>query len=117
MEIMNSETISNQPLSQALIEFPLFYGYIYPRIEIYFEENGRDKKNIASIKALLLVLTFFVLQAALIPLILNPYYILWRIISIFPLLLFIGIIIHMFPRFMLGANILHALMAISVALQ
>jgi len=105
------------PLAQASIEFPWFFGYIYPGLESYFAENGRNKKTAASIKALLIVLTFFLLQAALIPLILDPYFILWRAVSMFPLLLLIGIILRMFPRFMFGANILHALMAVNVALQ
>ena len=105
------------PLAQALIEFPWFYGYMYPRLETHFVENRGNRRTAASIKALLIVLAFFVLQAALIPLILNPYFILWRAVSMFPLLLFIGIILRLVPRFMPGANVMHALMAVSVALQ
>ncbi len=105
------------PLTQACVEFPWFYGYIYPRLEVYFEEDSGNPRIVASIKALLIVLIFFVLQAALIPLILNPEYIMWRAIAFIPLLLVIGIVIRLVPRFMLGANVLHALMALNVVLE
>lgn len=105
------------PLTQACVEFPWLYGYIYPRLEAYFEGDSGNPRVVASIKALLIVLIFFVLQAALIPLILNPEYIMWRAIAFMPLLLVIGIVIRLFPRFMLGANVLHALMALNVVLE
>jgi len=105
------------PMAQALIEFPWFYGYLYPRLETYFEKNSGKRRIIASIIALSICLAFFIIQAALVPLILNPYYTLWRAISFVPLLLVIGIIIRLVPRFMIGANILHAVLAINVVLQ
>lgn len=105
------------PLAQALVEFPWFYGYIYPRLEAHFETDSRNRRMVASIKALSITLAFFVLQAALIPLIVNPAYIFWRALAFVPLLLVIGIVIRLAPRFMPGANIVHALMAINVVLQ
>jgi hypothetical protein len=105
------------PLTQACVEFPWFYGYIYPRLEAYFEGASGNPRVVASIRALSIVLIFFVLQAALIPLTLNPEYIMWRAIAFIPLLLVIGIVIRLVPRFMPGVNILHALMALNVVLE
>ena len=105
------------PLSQAFVEFPWFFGYIYPRLETYFETGNGNQRMVASIKALSISLAFFVLQATLIPLIMNPGYIFWRAIAFVPLLLIIGIVVRLVPRFMPGINILHALMAINVVLQ
>lgn len=105
------------PLAQAFVEFPWFYGYIYPRLEAYFETDNGNQRIVASIKALSITLVFFVLQATLTPLIMNPGYITWRAIAFVPLLLIIGIVIRLVPRFMPGINILHALMAISVVLE
>jgi len=105
------------PLAQAFVEFPWFYGYIYPGLETYFESTGKNRRMLASIKALSITLTFFVLQSALIPLIMNPCYIFWRAIAFVPLLLVIGIVVRLAPRFMIGVNIVHALMAINVAIQ
>ncbi len=105
------------PLAQALVEFPWFYGYIYPRLETHFESNSGDRRMVASLKALSITLAFFVLQAALIPLILNPAYIFWRAVAFVPLLLIIAITIRLVPRFMPGANVVRALMAINVVLQ
>ena len=105
------------PLSQAFVEFPWFFGYIYPRLETYFETGNGNQRMVASIKALSITLAFFVLQAALIPLIINPGYIFWRAIAFVPLLLIIGIVVRLVPRFMPGINIVHALMAINVVLQ
>ncbi|MBN1267324.1 MAG: hypothetical protein JXA25_17670 [Anaerolineales bacterium] len=105
------------PLTQAFVEFPWFYGYIYPRLETYFETAGKNRRIVASMKALSITLAFFVLQAALIPLIMNPCYIFWRAIASIPLLLIIGFVVRLVPRFMPGVNIVHALMAINVVLQ
>jgi hypothetical protein len=105
------------PLAQAFVEFPWFYGYIYPRLETHFETDSGDRRIIASIKALSITLAFFVLQTVLIPLIMNPYYMFWRAIAFVPLLLSIGIVIRLAPRFMPGVNIVHALLAINVVLQ
>jgi hypothetical protein len=105
------------PLAQAFVEFPWFYGYIYPRLETHFETDGGNRRMVASIKALSITLAFFVLQAALIPLIINPAYIFWRAVASVPLLLIIGIVIRLVPRFMPGTNVVHALMAINVVLQ
>ena len=105
------------PPAQALVEFPWFYGYIYPRLETHFEKDSENRRMVASIKALSITLAFFVLQAALIPLIINPAYIFWRAVAFVPLLLIIGIVIRLVPRFMPGTNVVHALMAINVVLQ
>jgi hypothetical protein len=105
------------PLAQAFVEFPWFYGYIYPRLETHFETDSGNRRMVASIKALSITSAFFVLQAALVPLIINPAYIFWRAVAFVPLLLSIGIMIRLVPRFMPGANIVHALMAINVVLQ
>jgi len=105
------------PPSQAFVEFPWFYGYIYPRLETHFETDRKNRRIIASIKALSVTLAFFVLQTALIPLVMNPDYMFWRAIAFFPLLLSIGIVIRLAPRFMPGINIVHALLAINVVLQ
>ena len=105
------------PLAQAFVEFPWFYGYIYPGLETHFETERGNQRMVASIKALSITLAFFGLQAALIPLIMNPGYIFWRAIASVPLLLVIGIVIRLAPRFMPGVNIVHALMAINVVLQ
>jgi len=105
------------PLAQAFVEFPWYYGYIYPRLETYFETDGKNRRMVASTKALSITLAFFVLQSALIPLIMNPGYIFWRAIAFVPLLLIIGIVVRLVPRFMPGVNIVHALMAINVVLQ
>jgi hypothetical protein len=105
------------PPAQAFVEFPWFYGYIYPRLETHFEKDSGNQRMVASIKALSITLAFFALQAALIPLIMNPTYIFWRAVAFVPLLLIIGIMIRLVPRFMPGANIVHALMAINVVLQ
>jgi hypothetical protein len=105
------------PPAQAFVEFPWFYGYIYPRLETHFETDSGNRRMVASIKALSITLAFFVLQAALIPLIINPAFIFWRAVAFVPLLLIIGIVIRLVPRFILEANIVHALMAINVVLQ
>jgi hypothetical protein len=105
------------PLAQAVVEFPWFYGYIYPRLETYFETDSGNRRMAASLKALSITLGFFVLQAALIPLILNPIYVFWRAVAFVPLLLIIGITIRLVPRFMPGVNVVHALMAINVVFQ
>lgn len=105
------------PLAQAFVEFPWFYGYIYPRLEAYFEKGSGNRRAVASIKALFIILVFFVLQAALIPLTLNPEFIMWRAIAFIPLLSVIGIVIRLVPRFMPGVNVLHALMALNVVLE
>ena len=105
------------PLTQAFIEFPWFYGYIYPRLEMYFEKESKNRRNVATLKALLIVVAFFILQAALIPLVLNLEYILWKAISFIPLFLIIGFVIRLVPRFMPLVNFLHALIALSVVLE
>ncbi len=105
------------PISQAFIEFPWYYGYIYPRIENYFEKNGTSSRIISSIKALSIVLAFFVLQMALIPLIFNVSYIIWSMLSFIPLLFVIAFVIRLAPRYMVGVNILHLLMAIKVVVE
>jgi len=102
------------PIFQALVEFPWFYGYIYPRLEGYFEAGEERRKLQASAKALSIVLTFFILQSVLIPLILDPGFVFWRAIAILPLFLVIGIVVRLVPRFMPGLNLLHALMAFNV---
>ena len=105
------------PPAQALIEFPWYYGYIYPRLETYFEKQRDNRRMVASMKALSISLAFFTLQLTLLPLILNPEYILWRALSFVPLLLVIGIVVRLNPRYMVGVNILHAVMAFNVVLQ
>ena len=105
------------PLSQGLVELPWFYGYLNPRLEDYFVINKSNSRNLASRKALFVVLIFFILQACLIPLILDPLYILWRAIAFLPLLLITGLVIRFIPRFMPGVNAIHVLMAIMVVLQ
>lgn len=105
------------PLAQAFVEFPWFYGYIYPRLEAYFQVGRGDPRIMASVKALSITLVFFVVQAALTPLIMNPAYIVWRAIAFVPLLLVVGVVIRLVPRFMPGVNILHVLMAIKVVLE
>ncbi len=104
------------PLGQAVVEFPFYYGYVYPRLESFFEGERGNLRLAASAKALSIVLAFFVLQSVLIPVILNPGYIMWRAAAMAPLLLAIGIVIRLVPRFMPGINVVHALMAISVVL-
>jgi hypothetical protein len=86
-------------------------------LETHFETDSGNRRMVASIKALSITSAFFVLQAALVPLIINPAYIFWRAVAFVPLLLSIGIMIRLVPRFMPGANIVHALMAINVVLQ
>ena len=105
------------PISQAFIEFPWYYGYIYPRIENYFVIKGKSSRIISSIKALSIVLVFFVLQLSLIPLIFNVSYIIWSMLSFVPILFVIAFVIRLAPRYMLGVNILHALMAIKVVVE
>ncbi len=105
------------PISQAFIEFPWYYGYIYPRIENYFVIKGKNTRIISSIKALSIVLVFFVLQMSLIPLIFDVSYIIWSMLSFVPLLFVIAFVIRLVPRYMLGVNILHALMAIKVVIE
>ncbi len=105
------------PLPQALIEFPWFFGYIYPRLETCFEVGRGNLRITASIKALSIVLVFFVLQAALVPMILSPGYMLWRAIAFVPLFMIIGIIIRLVPRFMPWINVVHMFMATSVVLE
>ncbi len=104
------------PIFQALVEFPWFYGFIYPRLEAYFETDNEQRKIQASVKALSIVLVFFILQSVLIPLLLTPDYMFWRAVSLLPLLLVIGIVIRLVPRFMPGVNLLHALMALNVVM-
>jgi hypothetical protein len=104
------------PPAQALIEFPWFYGYFYPRFERYFISQNDDRELVASGKALSIVLLFFILQVVFIPLVLDPDYMLWRAVSNLPLLLVVGIVIRLVPRFMPGVNILHALMALNVVI-
>jgi hypothetical protein len=104
------------PVFQALVEFPWFYGFIYPRLEAYFEGDKGERRLRASVMALSIVLVFFILQIALIPLILDPVFIFWRAVSFLPLFLVIGITVRLAPRFMPGLNLLHALMAINVVI-
>jgi hypothetical protein len=105
------------PIPQALIEFPWFFGYIYPGLETYFEVSRGNPRIRASIKALSIVLVFFMLQSALLPMILSPGYILWRAIAFLPLLMIIGIIIRLVPRFMPWINVVHLFIATSVVLE
>lgn len=105
------------PLPQALIEFPWFFGYIYPRLETCFEVSRGNSRIRASIKALSIVLAFFMLQSALLPMILSPSYMLWRAIAFLPLIMIVGIIIRLVPRLMPWINVVHVFMAVSVVLE
>jgi len=82
------------PLAQALVEFPWFYGYVYPRLEACLQEVHGDRRTSASVVALLIVVAFFVLQAVLIPLTLDLEYVVWRAIAVAPLLLAVGVVVH-----------------------
>jgi len=104
------------PVTQALVEFPWFYGYIYPRLEARLESHG-SRRIVASTTALAIVVAGCVLQAVVSPLILSPAYVLWRVIAFVPLFLVIGIVIRLVPRFMPGVNVLHAAMALAVVLE
>ena len=105
------------PIGQAVVEFPFFYGYVYPRLESYFEDEHENPRLVASVKALSIVLGFFVLQMVLLPIILNPGYILWRAIAFIPLLAVIGVVIRLVPRLMPWLNLIHVLMALGVVLE
>lgn len=105
------------PLTQALVEFPWFYGYVYPRLEAYFEAKDGNRRMVASAKALAITLAFFGLQVVLVPPVIDPAYIMWRAISFVPLLLVIGITVRLAPRFMPGINAMHALMAVKLVLD
>ena len=105
------------PITQALIEFPWFFGYIYPRLEASFDVDGKNAKIKASLKSFTIVIFFFTLQTALIPLIINFDYFIWRAIAMIPILIVIGIVVRVFPRFMPHINVLHAVMAISVVME
>jgi hypothetical protein len=100
------------PVAQ-LVEFPLYYGTAYPRLERRLRAAGHGPAAANGI-ALLIVVLVLALQVALIPIILSPAYIAWRMVAILPVLVVIGVVIRLVPRFMIGANLVHMAMAVMV---
>ncbi|MBN1440303.1 MAG: hypothetical protein JW929_12925 [Anaerolineales bacterium] len=105
------------PLSQGLIEFPWFFGFIMPGAENALSPSGRPNKRPAAVGAWLIALAVFLLQVSLLPPVFDPAYILLQASAMFPLLALIGVILRLSPRWMPWINVLHALMALNLVSQ
>jgi len=103
------------PVAQ-LVEFPFYYGYVFPRLESQFEARG-SRRGGATALALAIVVVTLALQIAFVPMVFSATYVAWRMIAMLPVLFVIGVVIRAVPRFMIGANIVHMAMAVMVVLD
>jgi hypothetical protein len=105
------------PVSQGLVEFPWFYGFILPGMENAIANGGARSRRSAGVLALLITLAVFLLQIALLPPVFEPAYMLWQALAMLPLPALVGVALRLVPRWMPWINILHALMALNLAAQ
>jgi hypothetical protein len=105
------------PISQGLVEFPWFYGFILPGLEAALASSGKASRFAAGVVALPVVLAVFLLQIALLPPVCDPPFMLWQALAMLPLLTLIGACIRLAPRWMPWINILHAMMALNLVFQ
>lgn len=73
------------PISNALVELPTYFGYVFPRIE--------KKWGITAI-AIILPAIFLSIQHGPLPIVLDGSYIIWRLFAFLPLALVVGLIFH-----------------------
>ncbi|MFN2297238.1 MAG: hypothetical protein ACK2UB_00210, partial [Anaerolineales bacterium] len=105
------------PVSQGLVEFPWFYGFILPGLESALSSSDGRPRRAAGFWALLIMLAVFLLQISLLPPVFDPSFMLWQALALLPLLTLIGVCLRLSPRWMPWINILHALMALNLVFQ
>jgi hypothetical protein len=91
------------PVSNCLVELPMYYAYSMPRLETWLGSTG----------AILLTAFFHAAQHMSLPLIFNWSYLGWRLGMFIPFALFIGLIIKLRPSLLPYAAIVHGLLDIS----
>jgi hypothetical protein len=105
------------PLSQGFVEFPWFYGFIFPKMESSLVYSYKAARRTAWVRAWIPVLSVFLLQISLLPPVFDPAYMIWQALSLFPLLALIGITLRCSPHWMPWINLLHGGMALNLILQ
>jgi membrane protease YdiL (CAAX protease family) len=93
------------PVTIALAEMPLYFGYIMPRLE-------RSTKK--AWLAIVLVAFFAAAQHMTMPLIFDWHFIIWRLIMFIPFVLFLAIVIRWRPRLLPYIVITHGLLDASL---
>lgn len=95
------------PISNALVETPTYLGYALPRI-----------KNILNNKLFAILLVGFSLAAQhmFLPLVLDPTYMLWRLLSFLPLSIMLGFIFLRSQR-LLPIVVVHLFMDLQLVIQ
>lgn len=95
------------PISNALVETPTYLGYALPRL-----------KNILNNKLVAILLVGFSLAAQhmFLPLVLDPIYMLWRLLSFLPLSIMLGFIFLRSQR-LLPIVVVHLLMDLQLVIQ
>ena len=93
------------PISIALAELPLYFGYIMPRLE----------KATGSVwLAILLPAVFAAAQHITMPLLFDWSFIVWRLLMFIPFTVFLAIVLRWRPRYLPFFAIAHALLDISI---
>jgi hypothetical protein len=105
------------PISQGFVEFPWFYGFIFPGLEAALASPGKKSRRSAGAQALLITLAVFLLQISMLPPVFDPSYMLFQALALLPLLALIGVLLRLSPRWMPWINILHGLMALNLVAQ
>jgi hypothetical protein len=93
-------------VTQGLVELPLYFAYVMPRLD------GRRFPNLRPVILPALVLG---IQHAAVPLLFDPRFITWRALMFVPFAFAAGILLHWRPRLLPYMAVIHFLMDLSFA--
>lgn len=93
------------PISIALSELPLYFGYVMPRLRAVF--TGRHTP-------IILPSLFLAAQHVALPIVADGRFVLWRLLMFLPLAVFLGYAIDRRPRFLPWLMVVHGLLDASV---
>lgn len=96
------------PLTIALVELPVYFGYLLPRVELL---SGRPWLAVG------LTAGFFALQHATLPLVLDPAFVLYRALMYLPLGLLLALALRWRPRLLPYLALLHGVSELQAALM
>ncbi|MDB4273601.1 hypothetical protein N9867_00220 [bacterium] len=93
------------PVTVMFAELPLYFGYAMPRLEA---QTGR------AWPAVVLPALFLAAQHVTLPLVLEPRFVLWRLLMFLPFALFLGVVLRRRPSMMAYVIVLHGLLDAAV---
>ena len=95
------------PVTQGLVEVPLYFIYVMPRL---------DARSFPDLRPVVLPALMLGLQHVVIPLLFNVDFILWRSLMFIPFAFALGILMLWRPRLLPYIAVIHVLMDLSVSI-